>query len=165
VVTLKPLADLPDPSRSVLAALARHAKAAGQAEVAADFAARAAKPSPGRTANLLVRADRALAAKDWKGAIIAYETLIEREGVRANAMILNNLGWAHFQDGQTDKAITLMKDALKQAPRNASILDSLGWALWSSGRDRAAGRSYLAAAHRLAPGNAAVKAHWVAASR
>ena len=132
---------------------------------AADYAARAARPSPGRTANLLVRADQALAAKDWKGAIIAYQALTDREGVRPNAMMLNNLGWAHFQDGQTDKAIKLLQDALKQAPDNASVLDSLGWVLWSSGKDRAAARSYLAKAHRLAPANAAIKADWEAGSR
>lgn len=165
VATLKPLADLPDPSRLVLAALARHAKAAGDAKDAANYAARAARPSPTRTANLLVRADRALAAKDWKGAIIAYQALIDREGVRPNAMMLNNLGWAHFQDGDTDKAVELLQDALKQAPDNASVLDSLGWVLWSSGKDRAAARSYLAKAHRLAPANAAIKAHWEAANR
>lgn len=165
VATLAPLADRPDPSRAVLTALARYAKAAGQSKAAADFAARAAKPSPARTANLLVRADRALAMKDWKGAILAYEALIEREGVRPDALILNNLGWAHFQDGQADKAIALLKDALKQAPDNASVLDSLGWVLWSSGKDRTAARDYLAKAHRLAPGNAAVKVHWEAASR
>lgn len=165
VATLAPLVDRPDPSRAVLAALARYAKAAGQGKAAADFAARAARPSPARTANLLVRADRALAMKDWKGAILAYEALIEGEGVRPDALILNNLGWAHFQDGQTDKAIALLRDALKRAPDNASVLDSLGWALWSSGKDRAAGRDYLAKAHRLAPESAAIKAHQDAASR
>ncbi|MBB5706143.1 tetratricopeptide repeat protein [Sphingopyxis panaciterrulae] len=165
VATLEPLAARPDPSRAVLAALARHAKAAGQAKAAAGYAARAAKPSPARTANLLVRADRALAVKNWKGAILAYEALIEREGVRPDALILNNLGWAHFQDGQADQAITLLKDALKQAPDNASILDSLGWVLWSSGTDRAVGRDYLAKAHRLAPGSAAIKSHWEATNR
>lgn len=165
VATLKPLADLPDPSRSVLAALARHAKAAGQAKAAADYSARAANPSPARTANLLVRADRALAVKDWKGAIIAYQALIDREGVRPNAMMLNNLGWAHFRDGQTDKALGLLQDALKQAPDNASVLDSLGWVLWSSGKDRAAARSHLAKAHKLAPANATINAHWEAANR
>jgi len=165
VTALKPLADLPGPSRSVLAALSRYAKAAGQASAAANYAARAARPSPARTANLLVRADQALAAKDWKGAIIAYQALIDREGVRPNAMMLNNLGWAHFQDGQTDKAIKLLQDAFKQAPDNASVLDSLGWVLWSSGKDRAAARSYLAKAHRLAPANTAIKAHWQAATR
>ena len=85
--------------------------------------------------------------------------------MRPNALILNNLGWAHFQDGQVDQAITLLKDALKQAPANASVLDSLGWVLWSSGKDRTAARRYLAEAHRLAPGNAAVTAHWKAANR
>ena len=165
MATLKPLADLADPSRSVLAATARYAKAAGQSKAAADYAARAAKPSPGRTANLLVRADRSLAAKDWKGAILAYQALIDREGVRPNAMMLNNLGWAYFRDGQPDKAIALLRDALKQAPDNASVLDSLGWVLWSSGKDRAAARAYLAKAHRLAPTNAAIKAHWQAANR
>lgn len=165
VTTLKPLADGPGASRAVLAALARHAKAAGQAGAAAAYAARAAKPSAERTANLFVRADQALAARDWKGAIIAYEALIEREGVRPDAMILNNMGWAYFQDGQSDKAVALLRDALKQAPDNASVLDSLGWVLWSSGKDRAAARTYLAKAHRLAPGNAAIKAHWEAANR
>ena len=165
IATLKPFADLPGPSRSVLAALARYAKAAGQASASAAYAARAAKPSPERTANLLVRADQALVAKDWKGAIIAYQTLVDREGVRPNAMMLNNLGWAHFQDGQTDKAIELLRRALKQAPDNPSVLDSLGWALWSSGKDRVAGRSHLAKAHRLAPANAAIKTHWEAANR
>jgi len=165
MTTLKPLAELAGASRSVLAATARYAKAAGQTKAAADYAARAARPSPGRTTNLLVRADRALAAKDWKGAIIAYQALIDREGVRPNAMMLNNLGWAHFQDGQIDKAIELLRDALKQAPDNASVLDSLGWALWSSGKDRAAARSYLAKAHKLAPANAAIKAHWEVSNR
>lgn len=165
MATLKPFADSPDPSRSVLAALARYAKAAGQARAAVGYAAQAAKPSAARTANLLVQADGALAAKDWKGAIVAYRALIEGEGVRPNAMILNNLGWAHFQDGQVDQAIALLKDALKQAPDNASVLDSLGWVLWSSGTDRAAAKRYLAEAHRLAPGNAAVTAHWRTASR
>jgi tetratricopeptide (TPR) repeat protein len=149
----------------VLAALARHAKAAGQAGAAAAYAARAAEPSAERTANLFVRADQALATRDWKGAIIAYEALIEREGVRPDAMILNNMGWAYFQDGQSDKAVALLRDALQQAPDNASVLDSLGWVLWSSGKDRAAARTYLAKAHRLAPGNAAIRAHWEAANR
>lgn len=164
VETLKPLAALPDPSRSVLAALARHAKAAGLPD-AGSYAARAAKPSPRRTANLLVNAQQALAAKDWKGAIIAYDALIDHEGVRPNAMILNNLGWAHFQDGNAEKAVTLLQAALKQEPGNASVLDSLGWVLWSSGKDRAAARRYLAKAHQSAPGNAAIKAHWDAANR
>jgi len=165
MATLKPLADLAEPSRSVLAATAHYAKAAGQSKAAADYTARAARPSPVRTANLLVRADRALSAKDWKGAIIAYQALIDREGVRPNAMMLNNLGWAHFQDGRTEKATELLRSALKQAPDNASVLDSLGWVLWSSGKDRATGRNHLAKAHRLAPTNATIKAHWAEANR
>lgn len=164
VETLKPLADRPDPSRALLAAIARYAKAAGQPDAAA-YAARAARPAPARTANLLVRAEQALAAKDWKGAIIAYDALIEREGVKPNAMILNNLGWAHFADGNSAKALTLLKAAAKQAPNNPSVLDSLGWVLWSSGEDRAAGRRHLARARELAPGNAAVQRHWAAANR
>ncbi|MDZ3830361.1 MAG: tetratricopeptide repeat protein [Sphingopyxis sp.] len=164
VETLKPFAAQPDPSRSLLAALSRHAKAAGQSDAAA-YAARAVGASPRRTANLLIQAEQALAAKDWKGAIIAYDALIEREGIKPNAMILNNLGWAHFQNGNADKAVTLLDAALKQAPENASVLDSLGWVLWSSGKDRAAARRHLAKAHRLAPENATIKAHWEAANR
>ncbi len=155
--TLRPAAERPDAPREYVAAMASYAKAANLPD-ADSFALRAQHASPQRLANALVEADAAMQRRDWRGAALRYEALLAETG-RPNAVILNNLGWAQFELGETDKAIATLKKAVAAAPTNASARDSHGWVLWKSGKDRTEGLNQLRKAAEIAPNNKAIAAH------
>lgn len=63
-----------------------------------------------------------------------------------NAAITDSLGWAHFLQGQNDRAVALLEAAAAAAPDNAIINEHLGDALWRAGRRFEARFAWAAAA-------------------
>ncbi|MEY4270031.1 MAG: hypothetical protein RLZZ58_1247, partial [Pseudomonadota bacterium] len=155
---LRPVAARADAPRDYVAAMAKYAKAAGDAD-AARFALRATFPSPERIAGKLGEADTAMQRQDWRGAVRIYDDLMAETGDKPNVLVLNNLGWAHFKLGNHDRALALLARAAKAAPTDASVLDSYGWVLFKSGGDKAKARALLEKAAAAAPGNATIRQH------
>jgi cellulose synthase operon protein C len=52
-----------------------------------------------------------------------------------NALITDTLGWALFQNGQTDRALQLLRDARLRQPGNPEIRFHLAVVLAKSGRN------------------------------
>lgn len=67
---------------------------------------------------------KALAAKDWRGAIAAFESAALRD--TRNADIQNYLGYAHRRLWQLDLAFTHYRRAVSLNPRHRSAHEHLG---------------------------------------
>jgi tetratricopeptide (TPR) repeat protein len=160
--TIRPLASSALGTPQDLVLYEEAARASGQ--VGRIDTALAAAPPERRIAALLARGDAAIARKEWGSAIDAYEQLRGWAG-DSNAIVLNNLAYAHSQTGNTAKALETAEKAARIAPDNASVLDTLGWILVQSGEDRARGTQMLERAARMAPSNAAIKRHLAAARK
>ena len=160
---LRPAASLREAPHEYVAAMAKYTAAANLPE-ASIYAQRAQYPAPERIANAMVEADSAMQRKDWQGAVIRYEALIKETG-KANVVLLNNLGWAQFELGQTDKAIAALKQAVAIAPTNSSARDSYGWVLWKTGVNKEEGLAQLRKAAAISPDNQAIAAHLAEASK
>ena len=65
-------------------------------------------------------------------------------------LVIDTLGWALFNAGQTDRALQLLRDARLRAPDNAEIRTHLAIALHKLGRKQEAAQEAKAAL-RLAP--------------
>lgn len=75
-----------------------------------------------------------------------------------NPIILNNLAWIHFEQGN-DQAESLAKKAHELTPDNPAILDTYGWILLHNGKIDLA-RKYLKRASELAPQNHEILEHY-----
>ncbi len=82
-----------------------------------------------------------------------YEGLLPSD----DPALLNNLAWL-YQAAGDDRAETLARQALVQAPGNPSVLDTLGWILVQSDRSAEA-VPLLRQSLRVAPGNPSVLYH------
>ncbi|WP_340587657.1 tetratricopeptide repeat protein [Erythrobacter alti] len=115
-------------------------------------------PPAERLSNLLAAGDRALREENWRAAIDAYEELRGWTG-NSNAMVLNNLAFAHSRTGNARKALEIAELAHDLAPEHPSVMDTLGWLLVESGRDRSRGLLLLERAAAAAPANAVIARH------
>lgn len=158
---LRPLASSPAASTADLRLLAEAARQA-RAPDAAALAARAKFPPPQELARTLADADTALKARNWGNAIAAYERIMAVTDGR-NALVLNNLAYAHDQVGNKQVALGYALRALKEAPQNPSVMDTAAWLLIETGGDRARALDLLRAAAARAPANATIRAHLAAA--
>lgn len=163
VETLKALARSKDASADDLRLLARAARDAGDPALAT-YEARARFPSPRALGAALTAGDAAMRAGNWGNAIKAYDEIMAVTDGK-NALVLNNLAWAHSQIGNADKAVDYAQRAYKVAPDNPSVMDTLGWLLVQGGSDRARGVQLLRAAAAKAPANATIRAHLAQAER
>lgn len=161
--TLKPFATSKTAIPDDLRLLARAAKEAGDIDLPS-YIARARYPSPRAMGALLAEGDLAMEQGNWGNAVDAYERIMAATDGR-NAMVLNNLAWAHGQLGNVAKAVDFGKRALAQAPDNPSVMDTLGWLLVESGRDRARGVELLRKAAAKAPQNATIQQHYTQARK
>ncbi len=75
-----------------------------------------------------------------------------------NIAALNNLGWIHFEEGDTGKSLKLLERAAQLAPESAAVLDSYGWVLFKHGEQKK-GLEYLRRANELAPDNKEIAEH------
>ena len=154
--TIRPLAVSAIGTARDLALFADAARATGRSgEI--DQALASAPPSE-RVGTLLAQGDNALRNENWRAAIDAYEELRRWTG-DSNALVLNNLAYAHGQAGNVDEAIRVAEVAHDIAPDHASIMDTLGWLLVSTERDRSRGLLLLERAAELDPDNAAINRH------
>lgn len=155
-ITIRPLATSAQGSPEDLAIYAAAARDSGRsAEIGR---ALASAPPAERVATLLSQGDAALRAQNWRLAIDAYQQLRGWTG-DSNAMVLNNLAYAHSRAGNTDEALQLAETALRLAPRHPSVMDTAGWLLVTTGRDRSRGLLLLEQAAELAPENTTIARH------
>ncbi len=154
--TIRPLAISATGTAQDLALFANAARATGRS---GDIGtALASAPPSERIGTLLAEGDRALRNENWRTAIDAYEELRAWTG-NSNALVLNNLAYAHGRAGNPEEAIRLGELAHELAPEHASIMDTLGWLLVSTGNDRSRGLLLLERAAELDPTNATINRH------
>lgn len=85
---------------------------------------------PGDTNAKAILAGAYQAFGDRKAAIREYEEL--RPRLPNHAILLNNLAWLYYLDGNP-KAVPTAAKAYELRPENANILDTYGWVLTESG--------------------------------
>ncbi len=126
-----------------------------QAEAAGQVLELFLRQNPRNIPALNIRANRAMLAEDWAGAIRAYESLRTRLGDN-DATVLNNLAWAYSETGAVDRAVPLARRAYALDRDNPVTADTLGWILFKAGR-RAEGLVLLEQAARGAPSDADIR--------
>ncbi len=114
--------------------------------------------NPRSVPGLLLAADHFLATADWDNAIKVLEGLRLRLGNR-DASVLAHLGWAWFNKGEVDKAISNTAAAYGMSPANAAIADAYGWVLFRSGRNREGGAALLEKAVATSPDHPGLRMH------
>ena len=78
------------------------------------------------------KAEKALVAKDWPGAIDLLSRVVAKD--TANADAYNYLGYMFADKGvRLPEALKLIRKAVDQEPMNGAYLDSLGWAYFKMG--------------------------------
>ena len=154
--TLRPVATGRDASPADLALYAEAARESGRGDAMQQ--ALAAAPPAERIGTLLAEGDAAIAAGNWRAAVIAYEKLRGFTG-DSNALVLNNLAYARSRTGDMDGALEVAEKALALAPDHPSVMDTAGWLLVQSDSDRARGLALLEQAARRAPDNPAIARH------
>jgi len=155
-VTIRPLASSARGTSQDLALFTAAARASGRS--ADTDGALAAAPPAERLGLLLAEGDSALREENWRAAIDAYEEL-QGWTENSNAMVLNNLAFAHSRAGNTDDAIAIAEIAYDLVPDHPSIMDTLGWLLVETGEDRSRGLLLLERAAAAAPDNAVIARH------
>lgn len=100
---------------------------------------------PQSLAGLRLLANLRLAARDWPGAIAAYERIRARTGDH-DAVLLNNLAWARYESGDAAEALPAARTAYALSPGNIATADAYGWMLLKTGRERASALALLARA-------------------
>ena len=155
--TLAPVVSREDGTPAERRVYAAAAQATGRAD-APRLTNAAALPTPAYLADRLGAANLAMQQGNWDRAITLYTELRQHEA-RPNALILNNLAWAHHQLGRNERAVALARQAYELEPGNASIQDSYGWIVYRSGGDRALALQMLTGAARAAPDNRTIAAH------
>jgi putative PEP-CTERM system TPR-repeat lipoprotein len=78
----------------------------------------------------LLAAEAALGRVDYKGAIVHYEWLLQKQ--TDNVMLLNNLAWLYFQT-KDKRALETAERAHKLAPEAPAVADTLAIQLIDSG--------------------------------
>jgi tetratricopeptide (TPR) repeat protein len=157
VETLRPLAARPDATSEELALVSKAARAAGMSDSDV-MTNQVVQLVPKEIAEGLARGDAAIKARNWSGAISAYEQILARTDGK-NVLVLNNLAYAYSQGGNKTKALDIAKRALELAPGNPSVMDTAGWLMVETGADRSRGIALLSAAADKAPGNPTIRAH------
>lgn len=91
---------------------------------------------------LLLLGNMRVAARDWDGAIVAYERVRGRTG-NHDAALLNNLAWANYERGGKRQALVHARRAYRIAPGNRATQDAYGWMMFKTGGERAVAMSLL----------------------
>jgi putative PEP-CTERM system TPR-repeat lipoprotein len=113
------------------------------------------KAHPKDSAIRMFDADVALRAKDYPHAIQSYRAVLEAEP--NNAVVLNNLSWAMWQQ-KDPQALTYAQKANAIAPDSPNIADTLGWMLVEQGQTKR-GIEVLAKASASAPDHRDITLH------
>ncbi len=108
--------------------------------------------NPRSIAARMLAADYFLSNGAWQRAIPVLQGIRQQVGNR-DALLLNNLAWAHLNLGETDEALRFAQAAYMLLPTNPVVSNMYGWALFESGHDRAIGVSLLEKSLSLDPLN------------
>jgi tetratricopeptide (TPR) repeat protein len=108
--------------------------------------------NPRSVPGLLLAGDHFMATGQWDRAVEVLTGLRERLGNR-DAAVLSNLGWAWFNKGNPDKALTYAGEAYAMMPSNANFASTYGWILFKTKRDPAGGVAMMRKAVTINPGN------------
>ncbi|MCH2056447.1 MAG: PEP-CTERM system TPR-repeat protein PrsT [Thalassotalea sp.] len=73
-----------------------------------------------------------LQANNREGALKVYEAMIEEQPT--NVIAINNAAWLNMEQGDFDRALTLINQAVDLAPNNAQVLDTKAMVLLKSGK-------------------------------
>ena len=90
----------------------------------------AAHPTDGGVSMALAQYD---AGNGERGEAIRIYERLNRQTVRPNPVILNNLAWL-YADAGDPRAVATAQQALALAPRSAQVMDTDGWVLFRSGK-------------------------------
>ena len=112
----------------------------------------------------LLLANRFMAARRWKDAVAVYEDLRRQTG-STDAMMLNNLALAYFEQGDQTKALIAAKRAWQLDRDNPATADTFGWLLFKSGVGKAQGLTLMESAANAAPGSDAIGEHLATARK
>lgn len=93
-------------------------------------------------------------------AIKLYEESLEKSG--QNVIILNNLAWLLFEEGQVERAIEYSNKAVVIAPKNSDVLDTNGFIKLRQSNAKEA-VSILEKAYRIKPSNNDIALHYAEA--
>jgi putative PEP-CTERM system TPR-repeat lipoprotein len=143
-------------SSAIAVGLCRVMSASGRKSEAAKFAKDWISKNPADVSMRLYVADTALAAKDYKAAVLQYEAVLERSP--NNVPALNNLAWS-LGKLNDPRAVGLAERAVELAPNSPPVLDTLGMLHVEQG-DPKKGLEYLARARSLAPNRKDLRLHY-----
>ncbi|MBB5320687.1 tetratricopeptide repeat protein [Marinobacter oulmenensis] len=116
---------------------------------------------PDSPAAHMARADWLLGNGQEELAAVHYESVLKFRP--ANTAALNNLAWL-LRESDTDRALTLSRRAMENAPNSPAVLDTHGWILHLAGQHSEA-VSVLENASRLAPESQEILGHLETARR
>jgi putative PEP-CTERM system TPR-repeat lipoprotein len=122
-------------------------KRAGQAKEADVRLAQWQAAHPADVLVALYLGENAMASKQYKPAIAQYLAVIKQQP--NNAVALNNLAWAYYQEKDA-RALDTGEQALRLDPNNPAAMDTVGWILTEQG-NVARGLPLLKKAVALAP--------------
>ncbi len=108
--------------------------------------------NPRSIAARMLAADYFLANASWERAIPTLEGVRQQVGNR-DALLLNNLAWAHLNLGNKEEALRFAQAAYNLLPTNPVVSNMFGWALFESGHDRTKGIALLEKALSIDPLN------------
>lgn len=97
-------------------------EATGKREEAAAFLDDHLKNHPQDVRTAMMKAER-LIGSDKAAAKAMYESILEQ--TPENFVVLNNLAYLYYEDGEIDKAMPLARKAVGLQPKNADSLDTL----------------------------------------
>jgi tetratricopeptide (TPR) repeat protein len=93
----------------------------------------------------------------WQKSDSLYEVSIEKHP--DNSLLLNNYSYSLSERGiQLEKALSMVKKALKSEPDNGAYLDTIGWIYYKMG-DYKAAQDYIKKALQLRDDNPEVIEH------
>jgi tetratricopeptide (TPR) repeat protein len=131
---------------------------AGQLDEALSTARAFATANPNNVSGKLLVADVLMQAEKWDRAIDSYEAIRRQQGDK-DAVMLNNLAWARYRNGDTAEAVTLAARARAMLPGSGATADTYGWILFDTGRDRNQGLALLRQAVAASPDNPVARWH------
>ena len=97
-------------------------EASGKADEAAAFLEQHLQAHPEDVRTAMMKAERQIGT-DKAAAKETYEKILQQ--TPENFVVLNNLAYLYFEDGEIDKALPLARKAVGLQPKNADSLDTL----------------------------------------
>ena len=94
-------------------------------------------------------------AGEYKQAIREYEQL--RLATPENVVLLNNLGWLYWQNGD-ERSLETAKAAYELSPNRPEIIDTYGWIMLHTG-DKKSAQDLIQKASSRAPTNPDIRYH------